>query len=362
MKLTVFVTLPDAEQVRAGALDFGEILRGGRYRTSFEYDKEWLSHTSFFPLDPESLNPGDNKTKSRRIFEAQRLTPPLSVFSDSLPDDWGRRLLVTQRQLTGVNQDDPYLLKEMGASPLGALSFFEQGAKPVRKTDCTEQVARLDELLGAAERFEQGDRSIDPPMLRLLTTGGTPGGARPKVLATSEDGQWIAKFPSKQKDDGIDVVGLEGACMTLAIKAGVDAARTAIKPFPRGNVLLVERFDLAPAGGRHHMISLRTLCKEGPGLYVLSYKEVMFKIRQHSCRPEEDVSKFFRQMVFNAVIGNTDDHLKNFAMIRDEEGYKLSKAFDLVPDILNKGEHTICFDLQPHTSGEELVAIGSSWG
>ena len=149
--------------------------------------------------------------------------------------------------------------------------------------------------------------------------------------------------------------------MALAIEAGVDAARTVIEPFPRGNVLLVERFDLAPAGGRHHMISTRTLCKEGAGVYVLSYKEIMFRTRQHSCQPEEDVSKFFRQMVFNAVIGNMDDHIKNFAMIRDEEGYKLSKAFDLVPDILDKGEHTLCFALQPRTSGEELVAIGSSW-
>ena len=188
MKLTVFMTLPDGQQVRTGTLDFGEILRGGRYQTSFEYAKEWLNHSSFFPLDPESLDPGDNKTKNRHIFEAQRLTPPLSVFSDSLPDDWGRRLLVTQRQLTGVSQEDPYLLKEMGASSLGALSFFEPGAKPARKTDCTEQVARLDELLEAAERFEQGDRSIDPAMLRLLSTGGTPW--RCEAESAGSVGRW----------------------------------------------------------------------------------------------------------------------------------------------------------------------------
>jgi serine/threonine-protein kinase HipA len=109
------------------------------------------------------------------------------------------------------------------------------------------------------------------------------------------------------------------------------------------------------------MISLRTLCKETAGGYALRYKELMDKVRLHSCQPEIDVSRFFRQMVFNAVIGNTDDHLKNFAMIRDAEGYKLSKAFDLVPDILEKKEHTLLFNLNPHTSGVELVEIGESW-
>jgi serine/threonine-protein kinase HipA len=361
MKLLVFITLPDGKQVKAGTLDFGDVLPGGRYQTTFTYAREWLIHPGFFPLDPESLDPETNKAKDKNTFESAALSPPLSVFHDSLPDDWGRRLLVTRRKLEGVYQENPYLLKEMGATALGALSFFDPGTKPIPKEICSEQVVDLDDLIEAAERFQAGDRRLDERMLRLLSSGGSPGGARPKVLASSEDGHWIAKFPSKEKDNGIDVVGLEGSCMALARKAGVDAARTTTQPFTRGNVLLVERFDLTAGGGRNHMISLRTLCKETAGVYALRYKELMDKIRLHSCQPEIDVSKFFRQMVFNAVIGNTDDHLKNFAMIRDVEGYKLSKAFDLVPDILEKKEHMLLFNLNPHTSGAELVEIGRSW-
>lgn len=363
MKLLVFVTLTDRTQVNAGTLDFGDVLPGGRYRTTFTYAPAWLNHPGFFPLDPESLNPATRPAKDTHSFTATALAPPLSVFHDSLPDDWGRRLLVVQRKLEGVRQESPYLLKEMGASALGALSFFEPGTKPIPPKDsCSAHVLALDELIEAAERFEAGDRQLDEQMVRLLSSGCTPGGARPKVLAWSDDGQWIAKFPSKQKDNGIDVVGLEGACMALALAAGIDAARTRIARFPSGNVLLVERFDLAAAGGRHHMISLRTLCKESAGVYALRYKELMDKIRRHSCRPEADVSQFFRQMAFNAVIGNTDDHLKNFAMVRDAEGYKLSKAFDLVPDILEKKTHTLFFDLNPYTTGSELVKIGKAWG
>lgn len=363
MKLGVFITLPDGSQVKAGTLDFGEVLSGGRYRTVFTYATAWLKHPAFFPLDPESMNPATNKkAKDENRFEAIALATPLSVFYDSLPDDWGRRLLITERKLEGVHQENPYLLKEIGATALGALSFFEPGVQSTPKATRSERVAKLDDLIDAAQRFEAGDKCMDDPMLRLFSSGGTPGGARPKVLATSDDGEWIAKFPSKQKDHGVDVVGLEGACMALASVAGINAAKTKIRPFPRGNVLLVERFDLTEHGGRNHMISLRTLCKEGPGMFAMRYKELMDKIQKHSCQPDVDVAMFFRQMVFNAVIGNTDDHLKNFAMVRDVEGYKLSKAFDLVPDVLEKKEHVLFFNWRPYTDGVELVEVGESWG
>jgi serine/threonine-protein kinase HipA len=270
--------------------------------------------------------------------------------------------LVTERKLEGVYQESPYLLREIGHGALGALSFFEPGVKPLPKELHAEQVLRLDSLMAAAERFEAGDRRLDEPMLRLLASGGSPGGARPKALAADGQTQWIAKFPSRQKDEGLDVVGLEGACMALAGEAGLPAAKTEIRAFPSGNVLLVERFDLTPNGGRKHMISLRTLCREMPGAYVLRYKELMDRIRLHSCQPEADVALFFRQMVFNAVIGNTDDHLKNFAMLREAEGYRLSPAFDLVPDVLGKGEHTLFFNLNPFTNATELAAVGAAWG
>src|SRR4051812_28470365 len=51
------------------------------------------------------------------------------------------------------------------------------------------------------------------------------------------------------------------------------------------------------------MISLKRLCREAPGNYVLSYGEVAANIRKVSSAPQEDVDRFFRQMVFNAGTG-----------------------------------------------------------
>ena len=69
-------------------------------------------------------------------------------------------------------------------------------------------------------------------------------------------------------------------------------------------------------------------------------------------------------MVFNAVIHNTDDHLKNFWMTCTcDEGWRLSPAFDLVPDIGQRGEHVLFFDLEPVYPGRSnLELMGRSWG
>ncbi|EQD38528.1 HipA domain-containing protein, partial [mine drainage metagenome] len=186
--------------------------------------------------------------------------------------------------------------------------------------------------------------------------------ARPKALVSDGKTRWIAKFGNEGRDDHLDVPGLEHVCMSLAGSAGLRVANTRIERFATGNVLLVERFDLSGQGGRIHAISLHTLCKESPGLFVLSYKEVAERVRKHSSRPSDDLSMFFRQMTFNALVGNVDDHLKNFIMIRDEGGYRLSPAFDITPDITGKTDHSLSFLYANTTSGRELVEIGKHWG
>ncbi|MBW1971008.1 MAG: HipA domain-containing protein, partial [Deltaproteobacteria bacterium] len=64
-------------------------------------------------------------------------------------------------------------------------------------------------------------------------------------------------------------------------------------------------------------------------------------IRHVSALPWRDLHKLYRQMVFNVMIGNTDDHLKNFIMLHNDEGWRLSPAFDLVPNIGFNREHVL---------------------
>jgi serine/threonine-protein kinase HipA len=68
-------------------------------------------------------------------------------------------------------------------------------------------------------------------------------------------------------------------------------------------------------------------------------------------------------MVFNAAIGNVDDHLKNFWMLARSGGFRLAPAFDLVPDATGRGEHTLSFQ-QGYAcpTRQEMIALAAEWG
>ncbi|MEO6080489.1 MAG: type II toxin-antitoxin system HipA family toxin [Steroidobacteraceae bacterium] len=355
MLLDVWLRLPDADTVQIGELAFGDADVHGHYECEFRYVDKWLRDARAFALDPESL------PLQPQSWHSGNLHPPLGVFEDALPDEWGRSLLVAAMKLPHERQGAPFLLRALGADGLGALRFVEGGQPlPARHPG---SVLELAALLDAAARFERGEQMEEPGYRRLLEAGPSPGGARPKALIDDGDNHWIAKFPSRQRDGRFDVVGLEATTMRLAARAGLDVPETRLERVGASKVLLVRRFDIAATGGRRHMISFKTLCRESPGRYVLAYSELATTLRKHSSTPDADVSGLFRQMVFNAVIGNTDDHLKNFWMYHHDAGFRLTPAFDLVPDVGERGEHVLIFvdDRRP-PARRALLDLARPWG
>jgi len=329
-----------------------EIAETGKSKGVFRYDRDFLHSEDAFSLDPVSL-PLTQDVYSREhpgIF---------SIFEDSLPDDWGRRLLVRKHNLPRGKQHLPSLLVTLGASGLGALSYSEE-LKPIGAWQDASTI-HLTTLLDAAEQFERGERNI-PNIALLLGAGSSPGGGRPKALLFDDANgvHCIAKFPSVK--DHVDVVKIEAATMKLAAHAGL--VTPSVRLVSRGNrsVLLVSRFDITPTG-RRHMASMQTLLK-AQGYYQCRYVDILNVIRKYSEEPSVDSEQLFRRMVFNAVIGNTDDHLKNFWMVYGKkEGWRLSPAFDLLPDVGRNGEHVLFFDHNGYYPGRAtLEKLGKSWG
>jgi serine/threonine-protein kinase HipA len=329
-----------------------DVEAGGRGRGAFRYDQGYLRSSEAFALDPVSLplQGGAFSVDHPGIF---------GVFEDSLPDDWGRRLLVRKHRIPPRRQNLPTLLRAQGGSGLGALSYSERGRPEVSAAEVS--VIHLERLVQAAEMFERGENQ-DEEISLLLGAGTSPGGARPKALVFDEQKgeHCLAKFPSIK--DQVNVVGIEAATMSLAARAGLVVPESHLVRCGSRPVLLVRRFDLMPQG-RRHMVSLQTLMK-AKGYYVCRYGDLLHTVRKVSADPVEDGERLFRQMVFNAVVNNTDDHLKNFWMLYDNErGWRLSPAFDLVPDIGQNGEHVLFFDLDPVYPGRKnLERLGRDWG
>lgn len=346
LRIGVFLTDPAGRILPAGEIG----AEGGD--GAFRYTPSYLALPEAFPLDPGQfhLHPAPVGYRAR-----DGVAP---VFEDSLPDSWGRRLLLRRANLPRHEQGLARLLLELGAGGLGALSYAPASAPPPPPP--TFGLTTLPDLLDAAGKIEAGEIPEDRWLRALLAAGSSPGGARPKVLVDDEGVPSIAKFPSKH--DLCAIVPLEAATMSLARRAGVETAQTRVMDAGRRKILIVRRFDVTPAGGRRHMISLRTLLR-GDDYSRFGYDDLFEVVRSVSGQPEIDRIRLFRQMVFNAYVGNTDDHTKNFTMLHDDRGFFLSPAYDLLPAVGGDVEHALAFRFTHVFPGrKELEAIGRKHG
>lgn len=353
--LDVWLTYPDGERIKAGeivAADPDE-KHGGALQGEFRYTAEYLSSPRAFSLDPVAL-PLKNK-----IFQATNPHTGIhQVFEDSLPDDWGRQLLVRRYRLPRGQQRAPHLLSYIGGSALGALGYINPDNPQAAANSAG--LPDLPSLLLAAERYEQGAHEQGNELELLFQAGSSPGGARPKALIEAGEKSWIAKFPSSR--DRYDVVRLEAACLALARRSGLTISEFDVVEAASKAVLLVRRFDLTQTGGRRHMISMKTLMQVD-NYYNRAYHDVADIIRCHSDHPQKDLADVYHWMVFNAAIGNTDDHLKNIMMQHDDDGWQLSPFYDLVPNINQNMEHVLMFDSSYYQPGREgLLNMASKFG
>jgi serine/threonine-protein kinase HipA len=68
---------------------------------------------------------------------------------------------------------------------------------------------------------------------------------------------------------------------------------------------------------------------------------------------DEDLEQLFRRVVFNVLVGNRDDHLRNHGFIREPTGWRLSPAYDVNPNP-NKQVHALTLD---GVSGTPSIAV-----
>lgn len=59
--------------------------------------------------------------------------------------------------------------------------------------------------------------------------------------------------------------------------------------------------------------------------------EIVDAIRLLGARPEADIEELWKRMVFNILVSNNDDHLRNHAFLHDGAGWRLSPVYDLNP-------------------------------
>ena len=301
----------------------------------FNYGQSYLRRE-----DAISIYEPELPLKAGRIELAPRMDMP-SCVRDGSPDAWGRRVIinhVTGRSGDSIGQaelDELAYLLLSGSDRIGALDFQ---ASPVDYHSRDPRQATLEELLSASELVEKGI-PLSPELDQALNHGSSIGGARPKANVTSEGRKFIAKFSGSS--DTYSVVKAEYIAMSLAREVGIAVAEVELTQALGKDVLLIERFDREPAEGpgdeqagwyRKPMISGLTILglPEMEARYA-SYELLAEGIRYQFTKPKDTLRELFKRMVFNILVGNTDDHARNHAAFWDGRELTLTPAYDICP-------------------------------
>ena len=74
-----------------------------------------------------------------------------------------------------------------------------------------------------------------------------------------------------------------------------------------------------------------TLTQRKDGEAGASYLELVDLLQSRGANTHADCVELFRRVVFNILIHNTDDHLRNHGFFIGEQGLSLSPAYDINP-------------------------------
>ena len=298
------------------------------------YSEEWLEDG--FSISPFSL------PLKNQVFVPQKdyFDGLFGVFADSLPDNWGRLLL--NRLLRAHKQNPDRLtvldrLEIVGKSGMGAITYH-----PERTLEQTNGNTNLDELAEQCQKILNTEYS--DKLDELYRLGGTSGGARPKIMTTIDEEEWIIKFPAHVDGKNAGKMEYDYSCFGT-------------KRFDR-------RIDQT-GKKRIHMLTAAALLELDFEQPSLDYHSLMKLTKILTRDNTEDIENMFRRMCFNVFAHNRDDHSKNFTYLYDEEkdSWRLSPAYDLTYSSTYYGEHTTTVDGNGRNPGrKEILTVGITAG
>jgi serine/threonine-protein kinase HipA len=330
----------------AAAVPIGELIvdaePGGRETSTFTYDPAWTARPDAFAIAP-GIPLGPAPLYTNKTNEGSSLPGPIA---DGTPDSWGRaviKMALGGRALTDLD----YLLETDDFLRSGALRYFDgpgtdATAMAPSKTDPKQmsipRLLDLEQIVVEARAFEADPvhyrqhraRMIGGDLLRNAV--GSLGGGRPKVNAKAQDGSlWVVKLA--KIDDQYAIACAEVVALRLALRVGIVAATADVLPSSqRFPVAMIKRFDRNDRAARIPFISAQTFMGL-PGTEPGNYVDVAMQMRAFSRDPKADMSELFRRLMFNVLIRNTDDHLRNHGFLYRGAGkWGLSPAFDVNPD------------------------------
>jgi serine/threonine-protein kinase HipA len=318
----------------------GELAQSGQ-RVIFEYTHEAQNrHIELSPIHLP-LSPSSFHFIDRHLFGVPGL------IADSLPDGWGHLLMDRFFRANGQNLATVSTLDRLafiGDRGLGALTYKPAQIDETKNED-------LDLLKLAQEVAAEVAGKEHEALAKLVKLGGSPQGARPKVLVhynpltghistnpNDDSTPWLIKFPANTEHS--EVCEIEKLYADSAREAGLNMPQTQLFRYDSTFAAFgIQRFDRLN-DQRIHIHSLAGLLHADHKMPSVDYRGFL-RATAILTSDIREVEEAFRRMVFNVIFHNRDDHAKNFAYLLDKNGdWHLAPAFDLTYCPGPGGQHT----------------------
>lgn len=293
----------------------------------FDYDPEWKTSEDTFDLSPALP-----RSKLSHVDGAS-VRPVQWYFDNLLPEEMLRTVLAKEAD---IKEDDSFgLLAYFGAESAGSLVLRAPN-------DDTRAQVGLRELPDAvlSQRIKDLPRTSlnhDSPKHMSLA------GAQHKLAVVFRNGKLFEPLPGEpsthilkpnhQEADYPASVINEYFVMRLAkvLDLNVPLVHRYYTPEP---VYIVDRFDRTRRDDqvlREHMIDACQLLNKARGFkYKAANIETLTKaINKCRTRPKARLW-LFQWLVFNVLVGNGDNHLKNISFMVSAEGIEISPGYDLL--------------------------------
>lgn len=322
--------------------------------SSFAYGLNYLKRSDALEVDPVSLGIANRGDVAGKSLVPTNGLPIFGGIRDAAPDSWGRRVIEAKLKVPANSLPESQYLLHAGSDRVGALDIRASLSHgPTSGTNMPHSIAHL---MDAAERIDEG-LPVPTHLEAIFVDGTALGGARPKASVRDEQGVlWLAKFSSRS--DRFDIPSIECASLRLAAEVGLKVPPVEVRTIGDRNVMLIRRFDrywtrpgvipsvgddllaLNPGEGRVEQrmgfVSGLTLvaCDETESR-TKTYSDLAQAVRVH-CHPtviRADNAELFKRMVYNILVSNDDDHLRNHGFLWDPRlpGWRLSPLYDVLP-------------------------------
>lgn len=284
----------------------------GKEQSSFRYDPAWLDYRLAFAIEP-------SLPLTTEIIPCKPDHRFFSGMADSCQDAWCRRMI---KYYAGDNKQHEinYLLGMNDAVRFGALRYKRDPNGPFLATDTAENVPpiyKMHDLLNASR--EELTMLINPPEgLNVF---------RPKAAVIDENGElYVAKF--SQPNDKNSFMLWEAVALTLANAAKISVPKLFVKQIHGNHVLFTQRFDRHGKKRLHYLSGIGMLNSRDDAKH--SYLDLAALIREYCVNATADLHALWRRIVFNILISNFDDHLRNHGFLFNN-GWSLAPLFDATP-------------------------------